>query len=147
MRTEKRRSLLALITSKNVRQFLSYFAVGGASAVVEWVIFFLLGRLLTLPYLSATALAFVFSTTANWFLGRTFTFRGADLGKNKSKEILQVFGVSAIGLLGNLALMYVFVSVLGMNTELLKTTAKILSTGIVFIWNFLIRKFWIYRDA
>ena len=121
--------------------------MGGASAVVEWVIFFLLGRLLTLPYLSATALAFVFSTTANWFLGRTFTFRGADLGKNKSKEILQVFGVSAIGLLGNLALMYVFVSLLGMNTELLKTTAKILSTGIVFIWNFLIRKFWIYRDA
>lgn len=142
----ERRGLPELLSAKNIRQFLSYFAVGGASAIVEWVAFFLLGRLLAMPYLPATALAFVFSTTANWFLGRTFTFKGSELGKNKSKELAQVFGVSAVGLLGNLALMYLFVSVLGMDSELLKTLAKILSTGIVFIWNFLARKLWIYKE-
>lgn len=135
------------LNAKNIRQFLSYFAVGGAAALVEWVSFYLLGKLVGMAYLPATALAFVFSTATNWFLGRTFTFKGSNLGKKKAKEIVQVFGVSAIGLLGNLALMVVFVSVLGMNTDLLKTAAKILATGIIFIWNFLARKLWIYKDA
>lgn len=44
-------------------------------------------------------------------------------------------------------LMYLFVSVLGMKTDLLKTAAKILATGIVFIWNYLSRKLWIYKNA
>lgn len=147
MNGEKKGFLAGLLSGAGIRQFLSYFAVGGISALVEWVVFYLLGKLFGMPYLPATALAFVFSTTANWFLGRTFTFRNSNLGKKKAREILQVFGVSGIGLLGNLALMYLFVTVLGMNTELLKTLAKILATGIVFIWNYLSRKLWIYRES
>ena len=135
------------ISRENIKQFISYFMVGGISAVVEWVAFYLLGKLFGMTYLPATALAFVFSTTVNWFLGRTFTFRNADLGKKKAKEIALVFGVSAIGLLGNLTLMYLFVTVLGMRSDVLKTVAKILSTGIVFIWNYLSRKLWIYKES
>ena len=145
MSGEKTGALSKMLSAENIRQFLSYFAVGGVSAIVEWVSFYLLGRLFGMAYLSATALAFVFSTTTNWFLGRTFTFKGSDPGKKKAKEFAQVFGVSAIGLLGNLALMYLFVSVLGMDTEVLKVLAKILATGIVFMWNFLSRKLWIYK--
>jgi putative flippase GtrA len=33
-----------------------------------------------------------------------------------------------------------------MKTEFLKTLAKIIATGIVFIWNYLARKLWIYRQ-
>ena len=141
MKTEK----ALAFTKKNIAQFASYFAVGGVSALVEWAAFYLLEKVM--PYLPATALAFVFSTTTNWFLGRTFTFRNSSLGKKKGKELLQVFGVSGIGLLGNLGLMVLFVSGLGMDTELLKVAAKILSTGIVFIWNYLSRKLWIYRET
>ena len=88
----------------------------------------------------------LFSTTTNWFLGRTFTFKESAYKEQKGKEIFLVFLVSAIGLGFNLLLMYLFVDVFGMNTNLLKTIAKILSTGIVFIWNFLSRKLWIYRE-
>ena len=147
MSSKVNQNIGAQLNARNVKQFLSYFAVGGASAIVEWVAFYLLGKAFGMAYLPATALAFVFSTTTNWFLGRMFTFKGSTLGQKKTKEIIQVFGVSAVGLLGNLALMYLFVSVLGMNTDLLKTIAKILATGIVFIWNFLARKLWIYRDT
>ena len=132
-------------TGVNIRQFLSYVVVGGISALVEWMVFWLLGRLLGMTYLSATALAFIFSTSVNWALGRTITFKNSDLGKNKTKEIIQVFGVSGIGLLMNLGLMYMFVTILGMDSEFLKTIAKILATGIVFIWNYLSRKLWIYK--
>ena len=135
-----------MLTSKGIKQFLSYFGVGGVSALVEWAVFSLLEYLLDMPYLLATILAFIFSTTTNWFLGRTFTFRESAYKDKKAKEIFLVFLVSAIGLGFNLLLMYLFVDVFGMNTNLLKTIAKILSTGIVFIWNFLSRKLWIYKE-
>ena len=134
-----------MFSKKNIKQFLSYFGVGGVSALVEWAVFSLLEYLFDMPYLLATILAFLFSPTTNWFLGRTFTFRESAYKEKRGKEIFLVFLVSAIGLGFNLLLMYLFVDVIGMNTNLLKTIAKILSTGIVFIWNFLSRKLWIYK--
>ena len=134
-----------LLSSKNFKQFLSYFGVGGISALVEWAVFSLFEYLLNIPYLLATILAFLVSTTVNWILGRTFTFKDSTFQEKKTKEVFLVFFVSAIGLAFNLLLMYVFVDLVGMNTNLLKTLAKILATGIVFIWNFLSRKLWIYR--
>ena len=134
-----------LFSSENVKQFLSYFGVGGISALVEWAVFSLLEYAFNLPYLLATILAFIVSTTTNWFLGRTFTFKDSAYKDKKGKEIFLVFLVSAIGLGFNLLLMYLFVDVFGMNTNLLKTVAKVLATGIVFIWNYLSRKFWIYK--
>ena len=135
----------SLFSAAGIRQFLSYFWVGGVSAIVEWLIFSVLDTLLELPYLLSTVLAFICSTTVNWFLGRTFTFKDSVYRDQKAKEIVLVFLVSAVGLLFNLLLMYLFVTVLGMNTHLLKTIAKILSTGIVFMWNFVSRKYLIYK--
>ncbi len=146
LKMSEKKGILSFLNGAEIKQFISYFFVGGASALVEWISFFLLGRFLNMPYLPATALAFVISTTTNWFLGRTFTFKNSKLGKKKGKEFVQVFGVSAIGLLGNLLLMYIFVDLIGMKTELLKTIAKIVATGIIFIWNYLARKLWIYRQ-
>ena len=135
----------SLFSSVGIRQFLSSFWVGGVSAIVEWLVFSVLDTLLELPYLVSTVLAFICSTTVNWFLGRSFTFKDSAYQNQKAKEILLVFLVSAVGLLFNLLLMYLFVTVLGMNTHLLKTIAKILSTGFVFIWNFVSRKYLIYK--
>ena len=53
-----------MLTSKGIKQFLSYFGVGGVSALVEWAVFSLLEYLLDMPYLLATILAFIFSTTS-----------------------------------------------------------------------------------
>ncbi len=134
-----------LLSAKTVRQFLSYFCVGGVAALVEWSVFSLLEYLLDLQYLLATVLAFLVSTTVNWILGRTFTFKNSAYQKKKTKEAVLVFAVSAVGLVFNLLLMVLFVDVIGMNTNFLKTVAKILATGIVFVWNFLSRKLWIYK--
>ncbi len=113
--------------------------------MVEWGVFSLLEYLLDVPYLLATILAFLVSTTVNWILGRMFTFRDSAYKEKKTKEAFLVFLVSAIGLAFNMILMYLFVDLIGMNTNLLKTAAKVLATGIVFIWNYLSRKLWIYR--
>ena len=129
-----------------LKQFFSYVCVGGIASIVEWVLFAVFSNVLGLQYLLATALSYIFSTAANWFLGRIWTFRASKTYENKrGKELFLVFLVSAIGLLFNWGLMYLFVTVIGLDTPLLKTLSKIAATGIVFFWNFLIRKFVIYK--
>ena len=129
-----------------VRQFISYFFVGGIAALVEWVFFSFFYNVLHMHYILASCLAFVFSTSANWILGRLWTFRDNKSYENKkAREVLLVFAVSAIGLLFNMGLMYLFVTVLGLDSAALKTLSKIAATGIVFFWNFLIRRFVIYK--
>lgn len=135
-----------LLSSKNIKQFLSYFGVGGAAAIVEWVSFTLFVSALGFPYLLATVISFVLATTVNWILGRLFTFKESAYEEKRLKEVGLVFLVSAIGLGFNMLLMYLFVDVIGMKTNMQQTIAKVLATGIVFIWNYLSRKLWIYKE-
>lgn len=135
-----------LLSSKSIKQFLSYFGVGGAAAIVEWVSFTIFVSLLGFPYLLATVIAFLLATTVNWILGRIFAFKDLAYKEKRLKEVGLVFLVSAIGLGFNILLMYLFVDVIGMRTNMQQTIAKVLATGIVFIWNFLSRKLWIYRE-
>lgn len=137
---------MKLLNKANIKQFISYFFVGGVAAIVEWVMFFIFANVLQINYFVSTVIAFIFSTTANWILGRITTFKDNNTYKDKkAKEAFLVFIVSAIGLLFNLILMYLFVIVMGFDSSLGKTLSKIAATGIVFIWNFLIRKLVIYK--
>lgn len=137
---------MKLLSKANIKQFISYFFVGGVAAIVEWVMFFIFANVLQINYFVSTVIAFIFSTTANWILGRITTFKDNNTYKDKkAKEAFLVFVVSAIGLLFNLILMYLFVTVMGFDSSLGKTLSKIAATGIVFIWNFLIRKLVIYK--
>ena len=137
---------MKLLNKANIKQFISYFFVVGVAAIVEWVMFFIFANVLQINYFVSTVIAFIFSTTANWILGRITTFKDNNTYKDKkAKEAFLVFIVSAIGLLFNLILMYLFVTVMGFDSSLGKTLSKIAATGIVFIWNFLIRKLVIYK--
>lgn len=130
-----------------IKQAVSYFFVGGISAIVEWLMFAFFLNAMGLQYLLSTCLAFVFSTTTNWYLGRRWTFKGNEkYVDKKTQEVLLVFIVSAVGLFFNILLMYLFVDILNYNTDCQKIIGKIAATGIVFVWNFLVRKFFIYKN-
>ncbi len=72
-----------IMDKKSVKQFFSYFCVGGIAAIVEWLMFFLFSSLMQIEYMLATILAFLFFTSANWFLGRIMTFRNCKKYENK----------------------------------------------------------------
>ena len=129
-----------------IKQFLSYFIVGGVSALVEWSIFFICDSLFLIHYQISTIISFVIATSVNIILGRKLTFKSGNLYKKKLSEILSVFMVSALGLVFNLLLMKVLVDFWGFNSETQRRLDKIVSTGIVFFWNFIGRRFLIYRD-
>ena len=88
------------------------------------------------------SLAFAVSTLANWGLGRLLLFKKGDQ-HGLLHELIAIYGVSIIGLLANLGIMWIMI-------EQLKSPdmiAKITATAIVFIGNFLVRKFWIYKET
>ena len=89
----------------------------------------------------ATALAFSLSTLYHYFLGNVLVF---DSGSRyqRGTELSLVFVVSIIGLLFNLLLMYIFVSLLTWEPML----SKVLTSCIVVVWNYLSRKKWIFRS-
>lgn len=122
-------------------QLASYAIVGGLAALVEWSCFFLLYQRAGTHYLLSSALAFLIATAANYAFGKRLVFRRSRSGLTRRGEVLAVYAVSAIGLAMNLLLMHLFVQ----RFEMSGLLSKLLATGVVFIWNFLVRKRWIYR--
>lgn len=130
-----------------MRQFLSYVVVGGAAAIVEWSAFFIGSTIARIPYHVSTVFSFLAGTFANLMLGKRATFKNCRKYEGRRfKEGIDVFAASAAGLLMNLALMRVFVGVLGCDTGLLINLSKVMATGIVFVWNYFVRKLVVYRD-
>ena len=136
-----------LLQKKSIHQFITYFCVGGIATVVDWVLFYILANVLNIHYSVSTIISFIFSTVVNWFVGRIWTFKDNEKYKdNKGRELVLIFAVSAVGMGANVLLMWIFVTLLGMDSPFLKMVSKILSTTIVFFWNFFSRKLIIYRE-
>ena len=136
-------------TNNEFIKVILYLFVGGTAALVEWGLFYLffyyllVGLELSVDTLTmvATALAFGLSTLYHYFLGNILVF---DSGSkyDKSKELSLVFLVSIMGLVFNLVLMYIFVGVLAWQPMF----AKVLTSCIVVVWNYLSRKKWIFKS-
>ena len=122
-----------------VKQLFLYLIVGGGAALVEWFFFYIFIKEVRLNYIIATSLAFIFSTFANWALGRLLLFKS---NQNITKELVKIYLTSIAGLLMNLFIMWIAVDWLALG----QMFSKILATGIVFFWNFLIRKRVIYKS-
>lgn len=120
-------------------KIILYLFVGGTAALVEWSFFYGFNQGLGVGYMVATAMAFCLSTLYHYFLGNILVFTsGTRYGK--SKELSLVFVVSILGLAFNLLLMYIFVGML----TWAPMPAKVLTSCIVVVWNYLARKLWIF---
>jgi putative flippase GtrA len=128
---------------------MSYLIVGGGATIVEWVLFFLFVYLLQWNQNFAFTVAYGISTFVNLILGRLLTFRNATVvHQSKSpvlnflKEAFLIYAVAAVGCVMNLLLLNLFTDVFGMDSML----SKIITTGIMLIGNYLVRKLGIYRE-
>lgn len=131
----------AILKNKATKDFVLYFIVGGLATIVEWAIFFVLNQSLHVNHLLATAIAFIFSTFANWGFGRLLVFKHSH--ESLVRELSKIYAASIIGLIINECIMYLGVDLLGAHAMLI----KIIATGVAFFWNFLIRKLVIYNDG
>lgn len=130
-------------------KLILYLFVGGTAALVEWTLFYLFFTLLTVSGGIApvwaiqigTVSAFLLSTLYHYILGNYLVFTsGSRYGRKK--EMTYVFLVSICGLGWSMLFMYGFTS--GLNLP--PMIAKIATSAIVVIWNYLARKKWIYSQ-
>lgn len=126
----------------DIRGLFIYLFIGFSATLVEWLLFWLSTFYLDIHYLVATTIAMFFSTFANWVLGRLILFQKIP-GKTITAEIIQIYLVSMVGWLANMFLMWLMVDCIKMH----QMSSKMITTGIVFLYNYCIRKIFIYRNA
>lgn len=124
----------------NVKDFALYLLVGGIATLTEWLFFHLFSNVLSLHYALATVFAYIISTFVNWGAGRILVFKTGT--QNVLKELVQIYLAGIVGLALNLFMMLVFVETM----KIEEMISKIIATGMVFVFNFLIRKLLIYKE-
>lgn len=136
---------LNLFKTKNMNQFMRYLIVGGTATVVEWGLFWVFVYPLKWDQNLGFIVAYILSTFVNLIFGRHFAFKSAVANKGLRaflRESSLVYIVAAVSCILNVLLLNFFTIVFNMDSML----AKVVTTGIVFIFNFLARKLGIYRE-
>jgi len=122
-----------------MRAGLRYFLVGFASALTDWKLFALLLYWGELQYLVAGSLSFIVATAANYYMSVRFVF---GTGRRSLKQrVTLLYFVSLVGMAINLSLLTLGIDFLNLHPM----TSKILATGMVFAWNFLLRYYFIFQ--
>ena len=124
-----------------VGQLFRYGIVGGVSFIVDYGSLWLLTEKAGLPYLWSAALSFTLGLICNYLLSTAWVF-GESRIKNAWGEFLAFAIIGLIGLGLNELIMYGCTDGLGFHYML----SKIVSTGIVFFWNFLARRFLVFKS-
>jgi len=123
-------------------KIVKYFFVGGTAAVVDVGLFFIFAKFLGFNYLIVGFFTFLIATFVNYYLSIKFVFESGKKFK-KRKEIFLVYLVSASSLGLNLLLLYILHEWIKLDIGF----AKIIVTGLLFFYNYAIRKFFIFtRD-
>lgn len=124
-----------------VGQLLRYAVVGGISFVVDYGSLWLLTEMAGVPYLWSAAIAFILGLTCNYILSTRWVF-GESRIRNAWGEFAAFALIGVVGLGLNELIMYACTDGLGIHYMF----SKIVSTGIVFFWNFLARRFIVFKS-
>ena len=142
MKTKKENKLMTLSrqfliekTDNSLIQFVRYFFVGGVAAVVNIGMLYIFTDICHIYYLISNILSFTLGLIVNYILSKKFVFQ-EETKLNKTKEFLIYAIIGILGLGIDTLLMGIFTSVLSIYYMI----SKIISTMLVFIWNFGARK-------
>ena len=140
-------------------EILRFLIVGGLSTVVDYAIFYLCNKLIfknadfNVNLFFSTALGFLSGFLVNWFLQR-FVFKHVTKDDQRNKIVFIKFTiVSLIGLglteLGMFVASPTFdtfnLTIFTITFDFWKLFFKVLMTIIVLVWNYLARKFFVFR--
>lgn len=127
-------------SDKLSRQLFVYGIVGGLAFVADYGSLWVLTEYCHLHYLVSAALAFIIGLMVNYILSTAWVFTERRYN-NIILEIILFSIIGIIGLLFNELLIYFIVEFLSMHYMF----GKIVSTIVVFFWNFFARKYLLFH--
>jgi len=116
-------------------QFVRSLAVSVAALIVDFLTLVILKQIVGLNYLVSATLGFSLGVLVNYYLSVTWVFANHKLASRRNEFVIFVV-ITAVGLGLNLAIIAGVVELMGLDYKI----GKIISTVIVFFWNFIIRK-------
>lgn len=120
--------------------FLKYLVAGGVGFIVDYSVLFLLYTCFNVHYLLSAGLAFVMGLIVVYVSSNKWVFSNRQL---QDKQWLEFVIFAVIGLVGlglTVLLMWLFVD----KCEVHPLLSKLVTTGIVLMWNFSARKIILY---
>lgn len=117
-------------------QIIRYFISGGIAAIADFGLLYLLTEFLGLYYLLSAVISFSVGLLITYLFSITWIFNQRRIS-NRWIELLIFGGIGAVGLLLTYLFMQYFTEVINLHYML----SKVLTTIIVFFWNFLTKRF------
>ncbi len=129
-------------TDNTIIQLFRYTFVGGISFVGDFGSLYIFTEIVGFHYLLSATIAFAIGLTINYILSILWVFKTKSIN-NRSIEFLifAVIGIVGLGL-NELIIWY--------STEKIKIFylhSKLISTAIVYFWNFFARKYILYKGS
>ena len=122
------------------KQLFLYGIVGCTGTLAEWLFFFLFKTFTGLHYTANTVISYLLATLVNWGLGRLLVFH-ARL-KSLWRELTDVYLAALVGSALNVGFMLLLVGAF----RFPQMISKMLASCVVFFYNYLVRKYFIYRN-
>lgn len=122
-----------------LRQFVKFSIVGFSSTILDFGVYIILTRAISLQYLWANFIALVAGATLNFTFNKTWTFRNHD--RKFYWQYVKFWIVAILGLVASQYLLYFFVA----RASIYDILAKALAALIIMCCRFLAHKYWIFK--
>ena len=132
--------LLKNKTNDTLIQLFRYTFVGCLAFIFDFGLLFILTEYFNIYYLISAAIAFLLGLTINYLLSIIWIFEKRSI-KSKHIEFIIFALIGIIGLALNEFFIWFFTEIA--NTHYLYS--KLISTALVYLWNFFIRKYSLFR--
>lgn len=136
---------------RSIFKFLRFGVVGTTGFIIDFSITWLMLSVFGIYEYAANAIGFTFGATNNYILNRNWTWRSSN--PNVKGEFLKFFLVSLAGL-GINSLVIFLCQLPGELTFTIDGLtissfwiAKLIATGVVMVWNFLVNNYFTFRNC
>ncbi len=130
----------------DTREIISYLIIGVLTTVVSLASYYLLTVTMLDPnkpieLQAANVISWILAVTFAYFTNRKYVFRSRN--KDILKEGTKFYAARLLTLFMDMAIMFIFVSLLGINDKIIKLFSQV----VVIIANYIISKFMVFRKS
>lgn len=128
-------------TDNVVIQLFRYAIVGGVAFAVDFGALYCFTDIVGVPYLLSACIGFCLGLVVNYLLSVKWVFNQDDPNRNSVTELIGWFVIGIAGLGLNTLIMWIATDIFNVYYLI----SKIISTVIVFLWNFFARRYLISK--
>lgn len=127
---------------KKYKEIIMYGIFGGLTTVVNIVAYFILTKICGIDYMISNGIAWFLSVVFAYVTNKIFVFESKTLEiRAVFREVCSFFGARILSLGIDMAIMYISISVIGIDDVI----AKIIANIVVILINYFLSKYWIFK--